>query len=96
MPFDFLDSGKNFEEHLIVHGGTANKFKITTVWEDAAERHIKRANGQFINQEVTVVFTVGESVIDARTGRVVLIVEVHELWGTTTCKAIDMTTNTVY
>lgn len=41
-------------------------------------------------------FTVGESVIDTRTGRVVLIVEVHELWGMTTCKVIDMTTNDVY
>ena len=41
-------------------------------------------------------FTVGESVIDTQTGRVVLIVEVHELWGMTTCKVIDMTTNAVY
>jgi len=41
-------------------------------------------------------FTVGESVIDTRTGRVVLIVEVHELWGMTTCKVIDITTNAVY
>ena len=40
--------------------------------------------------------TVGESVIDTRTGRVVLIVEVHELWGMTTCKVIDMTSNAVY
>ena len=40
--------------------------------------------------------TVGESVIDTRTGRVVLIVEVHELWGMKTCKVIDMTTNAVY
>jgi len=42
------------------------------------------------------VCAVGESVIDTRTGRVVLIVEVHELWGMTTCKIIDMTTNAVY
>jgi superfamily II DNA or RNA helicase len=42
------------------------------------------------------VFTVGESVIDTRTGRVVLIVEMHELWGMTTCKVIDMTSNAVY
>lgn len=41
-------------------------------------------------------FTVGESVIDNRTGRVVLVVEVHELWGMTTCKVIDMTSNAVY
>lgn len=35
MPFDFLDAGKSFEEHLVVHGGTADKFMITTAWEDA-------------------------------------------------------------
>lgn len=40
--------------------------------------------------------TVGESLIDNQTGRVVLIVEVQELWGMTTCKVIDMTTNAVY
>ncbi len=41
-------------------------------------------------------FTVGESIIDTRTGRVVLVVEVHELWGMTTCKVIDTTNNNVY
>jgi superfamily II DNA or RNA helicase len=41
-------------------------------------------------------FAVGESVIDTRSNRVVLIVDVHELWGITTCKVIDMATNTVY
>jgi superfamily II DNA or RNA helicase len=41
-------------------------------------------------------YTIGESVIDTRSNRVVLIVEVHELWGITTCKVIDMATNTVY
>jgi len=41
-------------------------------------------------------FTVGESVIDIRSNRVVLVVEVHELWGMTTCKVIDMTSNNVY
>ena len=40
--------------------------------------------------------TIGESLIDIQTGRVVLIVEVHDLWGMTTCKVIDMTTNAVY
>lgn len=40
--------------------------------------------------------TVGESLIDTQTSRVVLIVEVHDLWGMTTCKVIDMTTNAVY
>jgi hypothetical protein len=36
MPFEFLATGKSFEEHLIVHMGTADKFKIVTTWEDAA------------------------------------------------------------
>lgn len=40
--------------------------------------------------------TVGESLIDTHTGRVVLIVEVQKLWSMTTCKVIDKTTNTVY
>lgn len=40
--------------------------------------------------------TVGESLIDTQTGRIVLIVEVHKLWGMTTCKVIDMITNSVY
>ena len=40
--------------------------------------------------------TVGENVIDTRTGRVVLVVEVHELWGMTTCKVIEQTSNNVY
>ena len=40
--------------------------------------------------------TVGENVIDTRSNRVVLVVEVHELWGMTTCKVIDMTSNNVY
>ena len=29
-----LDAGKSFDENLIVHGGTAGKFKIITTWED--------------------------------------------------------------
>lgn len=46
MPFDFLAAGKSFEEHLIVHGGTADKFKIVTTWEDAAgQSHQKEQMG---------------------------------------------------
>ena len=41
-------------------------------------------------------FTVGESVIDTQMGRVVLIVEMHDLWGMTTCMVIDMKSNAVY
>ena len=36
MPFDELEPKKSFEEYLIVHAGSARKFKITTSWEDAA------------------------------------------------------------
>jgi hypothetical protein len=46
MPFDFLEAGKSFEEHLIVHMGTADKFKIVTTWEDAAgQPHQKEQMG---------------------------------------------------
>lgn len=46
MPFEFLDAGKNFEEHLIIHGGTADKFLITTTWEDAdGQTHTKEQMG---------------------------------------------------
>ena len=34
MPFDELEPNKSFEEHLIVHMGSARKFKITTSWTD--------------------------------------------------------------
>ena len=34
MPFDELEPKKSFEEHLIVHNGSALKFRITTSWED--------------------------------------------------------------
>lgn len=46
MPFEFLDAGKNFEEHLIIHGGTARKFLIITTWEDAdGQPHKKEQMG---------------------------------------------------
>jgi hypothetical protein len=34
VPYEFLEPGKSFEEHAIAHGGTPNKFKVTTTWED--------------------------------------------------------------
>lgn len=34
VPYEFLESGKNFEEVVIVHHGTPNKFKVTTTWTD--------------------------------------------------------------
>jgi hypothetical protein len=35
VPFEFLDKGKNFEEHVLVYGGTPNKTVITTSWKDS-------------------------------------------------------------
>ncbi|MEF2097300.1 hypothetical protein V3595_22025 [Bacillus sp. CFBP9009] len=32
VPYEFLESSKNFEEYVLVHGGTPNKFKVTTTW----------------------------------------------------------------
>lgn len=34
VPYEFLESGKNFEELVIVHNGTPSKFKVTTTWTD--------------------------------------------------------------
>ena len=46
MPFDFLEAGKSFEEVLVVHYGTAPKFRITTTWKDGAgQEHHKEQMG---------------------------------------------------
>lgn len=34
VPYEFLESGKSFEEHVIVHNGTPKKFKVITTWTD--------------------------------------------------------------
>jgi len=34
VPFEFLEAGKSFEEHVLVHYGSPDKFKITTTWTD--------------------------------------------------------------
>lgn len=34
VPYEFLEPGKNFEEHVLVHMGTPRKFTITTTWKD--------------------------------------------------------------
>lgn len=36
MPYEILEEQKGFEMWLIIHMGSANKFKIITEWEDAA------------------------------------------------------------
>lgn len=32
VPYEFLESGKNFDEYVFVYMGTPNKFKVTTTW----------------------------------------------------------------
>lgn len=34
MPFEYLEPGNSFEENVIVHMGSARKFKINITWED--------------------------------------------------------------
>lgn len=34
VPYEFLDSCKSFEEYVMVHMGSPNKFKVTTTWTD--------------------------------------------------------------
>jgi hypothetical protein len=48
VPYEFLESGKNFEEIVLVHSGTPNKFKVTTTWQD------EQGNSNSKEQIVTV------------------------------------------
>jgi len=34
VPYEFLEAGKSFEEHAIVHMGTSQKFLIVTEWKN--------------------------------------------------------------
>jgi hypothetical protein len=34
VPYEFLEPGKSFEEHVFVHDGTPHKFKVTATWRD--------------------------------------------------------------
>lgn len=34
VPYEFLDPGKSFEEHVLVYYGTPSKFMLTTTWTD--------------------------------------------------------------
>lgn len=34
VPYEFLESGKSFEEHVLAHHGTPSKLKVTTRWTD--------------------------------------------------------------
>jgi hypothetical protein len=35
VPFEVLEPGKSFEEHIIVHMGMPHKFSVKTIWKDA-------------------------------------------------------------
>lgn len=40
IPYEYLEPGSNFEEYVVVHGGSATKFKIISTWEDEkANKH---------------------------------------------------------
>lgn len=34
MPFEYLEPGNSFEEHVVMHGGSSPKFEILSTWED--------------------------------------------------------------
>lgn len=34
LPYEFLESGKNFDEYVMVYGRCPSKLKVTTTWED--------------------------------------------------------------
>lgn len=44
MPFEYLEPGNSFEENVIIHMGSARKFKINITWED--EQGNKGSNEQ--------------------------------------------------
>lgn len=48
VPYEFLEPAKGFEEHVIVHMGSSNKFKVTTTWND------KQGNAYSKEQIVTI------------------------------------------
>lgn len=34
MPFEYLEAGNGFEEHVVIHGSSSSKFEIFSTWED--------------------------------------------------------------
>jgi hypothetical protein len=48
VPFEVLEPGKNFEEHIIVHMGIPHKFSVKTTWKDS--------NGELYEKEQIVSF----------------------------------------
>lgn len=35
VPYEFLEPGKSFEEHVMVFSGVPRKFKVVTTWLDS-------------------------------------------------------------
>lgn len=42
VPYEFLETGKGFEENMLVHSGTPPKFKIITMWEDDGNQRFSK------------------------------------------------------
>lgn len=42
VPFETLESGKSFEEHIVVHFGMPSKFLVKTMWEDSEGKKYER------------------------------------------------------
>lgn len=34
MPYEYLEPGNGFDQHVLMHGGSSSKFKIICTWED--------------------------------------------------------------
>lgn len=47
VPYEFLESGKSFEENVEVHFGTPDKFKVTTTWND--EQGVEYSKEQIVS-----------------------------------------------
>ena len=43
MPFDELEPNKYFELNIVMHMGSASKFKILTEWNDKAGQHFSKS-----------------------------------------------------
>ena len=35
VPFEILNPGCNFEEHVVIHMQSSKKYKVTTSWKDS-------------------------------------------------------------
>lgn len=39
FPYEYLDPGDSFDEHVIIHMGSQSKFEIITEWDDKEGKH---------------------------------------------------------